>query len=357
MRTIDKTELYGRLTTGNAGELSREAMEHLTNPASASPVRTPEIIGEEIRSLSAAATATTVWFAVEIGRRLNEAKELVGHGGWLDFLRKETQFSSSTAQNLMRVYREYGANQGNLFGAELANSQTFGNLTYTKALALLALPEEEREEFVEVHDVEAMSTRELQDAIRARDEAIADKGAAEEKAQKLEADLSLAQNALELARKEAADAQSEVSGAEAEAEALRQKVKELEARPQPVAMAVADKETIEKARAEAVAEMQDKLDKAKERAAKAEEKRKAAENALAEANEKLEAARRAEAQAVISNDRDLAGFELLFQQTQEKVNVLHGMLLKVRGRGDTVLTEKLQKALLALSDAVRRCAE
>lgn len=311
------------------------------------------MVAAEIRTF----TASMLNNIIEIGRRMCEAKDMLPYGKFGDWIRENTGYSSSTANNFMRLYQEYGAAQGSLFGATLEDSQTFGKLSYTQALALLALPAPEREEFVETHDVEAMSTRELQDAIRARDEAIAGKGAAEEKAQKLKADLAFAQNALEMARKEAASAQSEVSGAEAEAEALRQKVKELENRPRDVAMAVADKETIEKARAEAVAEMQGKLDKAKEKAAKAEEKRKAAEDALAEANEKLEAARRAEAQAVISNDRDLAGFELLFRQTQEKVNVLHGMLLKVRGRGDTALTEKLQKALLALSDAVRRCAE
>ena len=42
---------------------------------------------------------------------------------------------------------------------------------------------------------------------------------------------------------------------------------------------------------------------------------------------------------------------------REQINKLHGMLLKVKGRGDTDLSGKLQKALLALSDLTRRCAE
>ena len=42
---------------------------------------------------------------------------------------------------------------------------------------------------------------------------------------------------------------------------------------------------------------------------------------------------------------------------KRQVNKLHGLLLKVRGRGDTELAGKLQKALLALADVTRRCAE
>jgi len=48
---------------------------------------------------------------------------------------------------------------------------------------------------------------------------------------------------------------------------------------------------------------------------------------------------------------------LLFSQGNEAVNKLHGLLLKVRGRGDIELAGKLQKALLALADVTRRCAE
>ena len=172
----------------------------------------------------------------------------------------------------------------------------------------------------------------------------------------LRADVEALEKQKQKAEQEAAEAGAKLSGAKAEAETLRQTVKELESRPVDVAVMSVDREAIDKARAEAVAGIQAKLDKAKAKAEKAEEKRKAAEDALAEANEKLEAARRAEAQAVIAGDKELANFELLFSQTQEKVNVMHGVLLKVRGRGDSDLVGKLQKALLALSEAIKRAA-
>ena len=139
---------------------------------------------------------------------------------------------------------------------------------------------------------------------------------------------------------------------------LEAELADLKARPVEVAVeTVVDQEAIDKARADAIAEMQAKLDKAKEAQKKAEEKQKAVEENLAAVQQQLSEAQQAERRAVISGDKDLAMFELLFSQGNEAVNKLHGLLLKVRGRGDTELAEKLQKALLALADVTRRCAE
>ena len=68
----------------------------------------------------------------------------------------------------IRPYEAYGADQMTLTGAAV-KSQAFADLSYTQALALLALPSEEaREEFVETHDLASMSTRELQEELRRR---------------------------------------------------------------------------------------------------------------------------------------------------------------------------------------------
>lgn len=385
MKSIDRDVLSLRLVGGG---LAGEAMEHMAEAVPAGG-RTLEVIGAEIREHTAALeyhARATIWEAVEIGRRLAEAKDLCRHGEWEGFISKETAFTARHANNLIRVFEGYGAEQKSLFGPELANRKTFSDLSFSKALALLSIEDEgEREEFALVHDVESMSTRELKEAIRQRDEARQKAVRWEEQAGSYASELNDAQNELrELgsklqeaenqevqlradmealeqqkrkAEQEAAEAGAKLSGAKAESETLRQTVKELESRPVDVAVMSVDQEAIDKAKAEAVAEIQERLDKAKAKAERAEEKRKAAEDALAEANEKLEAARRAEAQASIAGDKELANFEMLFSQTQEKVNVMHGVLLKVRGRGDSDLVGKLQKALLALSEAVRRCAE
>ena len=84
----------------------------------------------------------------------------------------------------MRVFEEYGADQLALFGETGAKSQALGSLSYSQAVALLSVPEDEREQFVEENDASNMSTRELQQAIKERDQAKQEK---EEALAKLEA--------------------------------------------------------------------------------------------------------------------------------------------------------------------------
>ena len=78
---------------------------------------------------------------------------------------------------------------------------------------------------------------------------------------------------------------------------------------------------------------------------------------LAEVRRQLEEAAGDQKRPVVYATEELASFKLLFDQTKEAVNKLQGLLLKVRGRGDKELAEKLKAALLALSDAVRGCVE
>lgn len=133
-------------------------------------IRTPQIIAAEISQLKEQTRKIVINNAIEIGRRLCEAKEMVDHGAWGNWLKVEVDYSQATAENLMKIYREYGSAQGQLWGAS-AKSQTFESLSYSQALALLAMPAEEREEFVETNNVSEMSTRELQQAIKDRDAA------------------------------------------------------------------------------------------------------------------------------------------------------------------------------------------
>ena len=97
-------------------------------------------------------------------------RALLEHGQWLPYLKEQTEFSQPSASRLMRLYDEYGAKQTSLFGAEL-NYSTLNNLSISNALRLLAVPEDEREEFALEHDVEHMSARELDELIKQRDEA------------------------------------------------------------------------------------------------------------------------------------------------------------------------------------------
>lgn len=304
---------------------------------------------------------------LEIGHRLNEAKEKLPHGAWLPWLTERVEFTERTAQKYMRLAREW------------PNTKALSDLGLTKAFSLLTLPVEERDQFAEENNVIDMTSRELERVIRERDEARQGLEAAQVEAKTAEE--SRAKMAADMAALEAIHRSAQEGEAQAR-EALEQAKAELqELREKPVEVAVetvVDEEAVERARAAAIREMQAKVDKAETARKEAEKQRKTAEAAmqkaevdtatahaailsreaeLAEVRRQLEEADRAEKRAAAAGAEELATFKLLFDQTKEAVNKLQGLLLKVRGRGDTELAEKLKAALLALSDAVRGCVE
>lgn len=288
-----------------------------------------------------------------IGQRLIEAKSMLSHGEWLPWLTEQVELTERAAQRFMRIAREW------------TNPTALSDLGATKALTLLALPPDERDKFMaENHIVDGeekrvidMTSRELEKAIRERDEALkaaevakADAQAAEDSRAKMETDMVALKQLQERAKADEEQARREL-------ESVRAELKELQEKPVEVAVMEVDQTALDNARKEAEAGMQAKVDKAVEARKKAEEKRKEAEEQVAELQRKLEAAKAEERKAVIGGDRDLATFELLFNQAQEVVNKLHGLLLKLKGREDTELSGKVEKAMLALADATRRCAE
>ena len=317
-------------------------------------VRTPEVIGAEIRMYVDAGRRVTTLCAIEIGRRLVEAKELLSHGEWLPWLKRETEFSERSAQNYMKIFNEYGAAQLGLFGPE-TNTQTFADLPISKALLLLSVPESEREDFAEEVNAEGISTRELEEAIAARkaaEQRAADAERALHEAEEgqglaiaeLEEKLETAQEGLRDALQKAAQAaegigpyKTRAEEAEQLAAKLREQVKELEDRPIATVKerdeaAIEEAARLAKAKAEAeaaekLAAIQKKLDKAererdklKDAAGKAEsgaaDKIAAAEKAAADARQELEAARK----QLKASTADAARFGVYFHNAQENIN-------------------------------------
>lgn len=127
--------------------------------------RDPGIIAAEINYIKEKIKETVIYASIEIGGKLCEAKSMVSQGEWGRWLEENVEYSQSTAENLMKLYKEYGGNQESLFDT-WTNSETFGKLTYTQHLALLALPFADRQEFAEQNSVADMSTRQLQKAIQ-----------------------------------------------------------------------------------------------------------------------------------------------------------------------------------------------
>ena len=132
-------------------------------------VRSIEIVTAEIHTIRDNVAKVFLDGVVQIGRRLEEAKQLVPQGEWLAYLDKELGYKPSTAQNYMRIAREFGDAQIGLSGKTA--SDFFGQLGYAQLLPLLGLPEEEREQLAEEHDLAGMSSREIQALVRERDEA------------------------------------------------------------------------------------------------------------------------------------------------------------------------------------------
>ena len=281
-----------------------------------------------------------------IGRCLIEAKEMLSHGEWRSWLEEQVEFSERSAQRFMKLAREW------------SNPTALSDLGATKALALLALPPEEREQFMEDHKVIDMSARQLEQAIKERDEARmaakqaeANQHAAEQARDKMAEDMKFLNVRLAGAKEDREQAMQDVARLEAE-------LADLKAKPVDVAVeTVVDQAAIDKARADAIAEMQAKLDKAKEAAAKARDKQKQAEASVEVLKRSLEERDKSEKKAAIAGDKELAQFEVLFNQGQELANKLHGLLLKARGREDQTTAQVMEKAMRALAELVGRCAE
>lgn len=325
-----------------------------------------DIVTAEIKTIQRQAQKTMLLAAIEIGRRLVEAKKLLNHGEWGKWLEEKVDYSQSTANNLMRIYTEYGeSDQRSLFDSP-GKSQTFANLSYTQALALLAIPAEERAEFAEENHVEDMSTRELQEAIRERDEAkkesqkyfdeledtrdelwSANQRASgfQEDAKEAKARADEAAHKVRVAEKAQQDALAQVSKLQEKldsAKAAEKKAKDQlrEVKENPV---VSDdlmeklRQEAEEAAAKKIADASDKktealqkqLDEAKASAA-------SAEAALAEAQKKAKMA-----------SPEVAVFQSMFNSLADNINKINGHRLKTMNTNQSA-AEGMRKALSAL---------
>lgn len=125
--------------------------------------RTTHVIAAEINMIKYQAERIYLAAAVEIGRKLTEAKALLKHGEWGKWLEESVDFSQSRANKLMRIFKEYGAGQ-----LTFSLSDSNPNLSYSQAVLLLGIPKEERAQFIVDMDVEGMTTQELRQAVNER---------------------------------------------------------------------------------------------------------------------------------------------------------------------------------------------
>lgn len=184
-------------------------------------IRPPEVIAAEINSIKRSTAQFVLLQSIEIGRLLCEAKQAVNHGEWGGWLEANFAYSTSTANNLMRIYTEYGEDSQISF-FETNKLELYGNLSRSQAVALLALPSDEREEFVRENDVGSMSVSELEEAIKkAKEESASEIRAKEEEIKKLENDLKKKDS-------EASKAEAKNKRLEKELETSRENAEKLE---------------------------------------------------------------------------------------------------------------------------------
>ena len=330
-------------------------------------VRDGDIIAAEINVIKENAKRVVIYSAIEIGRRLVEAKSVVDHGQWMKWLEEKVEYSQSTANNMMKLYQEYGTGEVSLFD-NWTNSEAFGKLSYTQHLALLALPFGDRAEFAETHQVADMSTRDLEKEIRAElEKAKHDAAEWEQEAQSL-------RGMLKRAEAESQRNAQATSAAVRDAEKAKKNAANAERSEKTALKLVADVRKALAAAEETQKKIQEELDRAKEHPeipeAIMEELRKQAEATAAEAavKELKEKLAEAEAKAVAAindkakaearaadmerqtkmGDPDVAKFQAMAEQIQQFYNTMNGYRLKVAAKDPEAgrKLERFQRALL-----------
>ena len=302
---------------------------------------------------------------IEIGKRLHEAKLTLPHGAWGAWLQNEVEFSERTAQNFMRIAKEYRNPQ---LIADMGNSAT-------KALLLLSLPAEEREEFVgEAHEIDGeektvadMTTKEMERLLKELEAERAEK-------EKLQSQLDLFQtekdNAVDAAYKETEDKlealvnqkeAAETAQKEAEEKIAAMETEMDELRMQAEQTALPDESELERIRREAENTANKDAEKAKKEAKEAQAAIEAHEAAQKEAEEAMLKAKEELAQVKADTEKKLkaAGssgitiFKVHFEAVQGEINKMLTCIGGVEESEGKEEADKLRKALQSLCQSVQ----
>lgn len=143
----------------------------------------------EIRASLAVNIRSAAECCIRAGLDLIEAKEQLKQGQWLPFL-QDFGISHSTAANWMNVAREIGLDS------------PLAQLPYSKALALLAVPAEEREQFAKENQVDDKSAAEIRRLIAERNRAMEAANIADHQCKELAREVEKAQYDAQCAEQE-----------------------------------------------------------------------------------------------------------------------------------------------------------
>lgn len=285
-------------------------------------VRSIEIVTAEIYTIRDNVARVFMDGVVQIGRRLEEAKQLVPQGEWLGYLETQLGYKPSTAQNYMRIAREFGDGQIGLSGKTA--SDFFGDLGYSQLLPLLGLPEEEREQLAEEHDLAGMSSREIQALVKERDEAKKNADVAQGKLEQAWQELDQATEDIRDLENMNLEAKAQAERAEKDAETARQALADAKDKLKAEKQKAQAQEAAAQENAQTAAELQRKLNELAEKANQPreltdEERAALREEVAAEQGKALQAAEARAAEA-------LARLEKVKNPAAHKVNFLFGEL-------------------------------
>ena len=323
-------------------------MEDLIPQQNQLSVRDINTITEEINVLSAQAKNMAIAYIIELGRRLTEAKGMLSHGEWGAWLKEKVNYSQSTANNYMKIYEEYGTNQPALIGG-FVNSQAFANLGYSKAIALLAMNREEREEFIEQNDVNSLSTRELNALIKERDEERKRAEEAEKEIERLRTfEKEVTENKLKVdeanadllkVQLEKKKLEEQIGKLKSTLDAKDREIENLENNP-----ALSD-EAFEKAKEEARQELKKKLENIEQREKSLLSAKLDAEKQAKDAEEKILALEKQLKMA----DKDTSEFKAVFDHFQDDADKLLEIINKIKISD----LEKAKKLLFAVKEVAK----
>lgn len=290
------------------------------------PERSLPVIVAEIKTMETTVYRVTLQGIIRIGECLEEAKQQVGHGGWYDWCKDNLGYTQKQAQRFMQIARTYG-NENSPY----SNVTNLADLSISKALALLQVPEEQVENFVETHDVDSMKFKELEEEIKALKESNEEAAAIKEEAAKLKIELD------EL--KASGAAPEKIAELEAKLEKQKEKNKKL------TEDLKAEKDSKEKAIAEALDEKAVELQRqARQQSIKELE---AAKHEKEELQEKIEALTRKLNNS--SNENTLA-FKLRVDQLQE---VFTDCVEHIQAEVDLDTAQKMRTALSTVMDSLK----
>ena len=293
--------------------------------------RTLPVIASEIHQIERTVYGVAMDGAIQIGEKLKEAKTMIPAGEWVKWLDENLNYSQRQAYNFMEIADNYG-NQNSPY----YNLQTSANLSISKALELLRLPDEAVETFVEENDVESETVKSLREKIK-----------------EVERERDLAENSNASLRQDLAREQQKLAEAvtEEEFDSMKRDFETRESEWQ---------KTIRESNEEA-AELQTKLDKAKEdlkkakqklkdsEATKDEEVRKGIEEAKADIEKKAKEAGAADAAATLAKNAE--DIEML-QAEIEKLEARQAMLSNTSMLEFKVYVDQLQDIYFKICDII-----